>query len=212
MTHLYPVLRFAALLTCLGLPLNARTGIIPSPAASNTEYHVELGLTYASGIENVINQMEKTIGFERESTWPIGLRISAYAKMESGIGFGMGVGPWTTINVEDRRYYPYHNNDVKVSYIVPVFADIRYYFPRAGFLTPYIRAGVAYPISGGDYIGAGDPGPLVALGAHAWEHRYVTIGIEAGYDGSKVEVKSGYLHAAEKLRPTEFTLSVFASF
>jgi len=213
MTNRYNVLRFAALLTCLGLPLVARTGIIPSPAASNTEYHFEFGLTYASGVENVINQMEKNFGFNRDNSSSIGLKLSAYAKMESGLGFGVGVGPCTYIEVRDDNHYYYHHNDnVKTSYIIPVFADVRYYFPRAGFLTPYVRAGVAYPISGGDFIGAGDPAPVVALGANVWEHRIVAIGIEAGYDASKVRVKSGYLHESEKVRPTEFTLSVFAAF
>ncbi len=213
MTNRHHVLLFAALLTGLGLPLVARTGIIPSPAASTTEYHVELGFTYASGIENVLNQLEKNFGFERNNSTSIGLKLTGYAKLENGIGFGVGVGPCSYIEVRDQNHYYHHYDDnVKSSYVIPVFADIRYYFPKAGFLAPYIRAGVAYPISGGDYIGMGDPAPLIAIGANVWEHRIVAIGIEAGYDASKVKVKSGYLHQAEKVRPTEFTLSVFAAF
>jgi hypothetical protein len=204
--------RLTALLTCLSMPLLSRAGIIPSPADSNTEFHLEAGLTYASGVENVMDQMKTNFGVDRDYVWPIGLKLAAYAKTPSGFGFGGGIGPCEFIQVKDHsRYYHNYDND-QWSYIVPVFADVRYFLPKNGFLAPYVRVGVAYPISGGDQIGSGTPGPVVAIGAHVWEHRIVAVGVEAGYDASKVEVKGGYLHQAEKVRPTEFTLSVFATF
>lgn len=212
MTNRYNALRFAALLTCLGLPLVARTGIIPSPAGSNTEYHVEVGFTYASGVENIANQLVKNFRFQSASFIPIGPKVSGYAKLENGIGFGVGIGPCSFIEVRDHNHSYDYNDDRKTSYIIPFVADIRYYFPKTGAFAPYIRAGIAYPISSGDHIGASTPAPVVALGANVWEHRIVAIGIEAGYDASEVEVKSGPFHAAEKIRPTEFTLSVFAAF
>lgn len=212
MTHRYTALHFSVLLSCLCLPLGARTGIIPSPAGSSTEYHVEIGLTYASGMENVVHQMETNFGLERDNVWPIGLKLTAYAKTTDGLGFGGGIGPCEFIQVRDNNHYYHNNDDVKSSYVIPVFADLRYYFPRTGLLTPYVRAGVTCPIAGGDYIGTGTPGPVVAIGAHVWEHRILAIGVEAGYDASRVKVKSGYLHASEDVRPTEFTLSVFAAF
>jgi hypothetical protein len=206
-------LRFAALLTCVSLPLVSHArDIISSPAYNNTEYHFEAGLTYASGIENVSDQMKTNFGLERDYLMPVGIKLSAYAQTANGFGYGGGVGPCEFFTVKDRNHHYYHNDDTNTSYIIPVFADLRYYFPKNGYLAPYVRAGVAYPFSGGDYIGAGTPGPVVAIGAHVWEHRIVAIGVEAGYDASKVEVKSGYLHQAEKVRSTEFTLSVFATF
>ena len=213
MKHSNIALRFAAVLTCLSLPLVSHAkAIIPSPAGSSTEYHVEAGLTYASGVQNIVDQMKTNFGFDHDYIWPIGIKLTAYAQTSSGFGYGGGIGPCEFISVKDRSHYYHHDDDTNTSYIIPVFADLRYYFPQNGFFAPYVRAGVAYPISGGDYIGNGTPGPLVAIGAHVWEHRILAIGVEAGYDASKVEVKSGYLHQAEKVRSTEFTLSVFVTF
>jgi len=207
------ILRFVALLACFGTPLVSRAGaIIPSPAANNTEYHFEAGLAYASGVQNVVDQMKTNFGFESDNTWSIGVRLSAYALTPGGFGYGAGVGPAEFFTVKDYNHYYNHHDDTNTSYIIPVFADLRYYFPKDGYLAPYVRAGISYPIAGGDYIGGGTPGPLVALGTLVWEHRVVAIGVEAGYDGSKVEVKDGYWHQAEKVRSTEFTFSVFARF
>ena len=207
-------LRLPALLACLSLPLIAHAGsIIPSPASSYTEFHVEAGLTYASGVNKVMDQMETNFGLDRDYVWPIGIKLDAYAKTQSGFGYGGGIGPCTFIQVKEHGdHYYRHYDDDKWSYIIPVFADVRFYFPKNGSLTPYVRAGVAYPIAGGDYIGSGTPGPLVAVGMHVWEHRILAVGVEAGYDASKVEVKAGYLHQAEKVNPTALTISVFATF
>jgi hypothetical protein len=204
MKHRNVVLRFAALLACLGMPLLSR--------ASGTEYHFEAGLTYASGVENVADQMKTNFGLERDYLMPVGIKVSAYAQTPNGFGYGGGVGPCEFFSVKDRNHYYHHDDDTNTSYVIPVFADVRYYFPKNGALAPYVRAGVSYPISGGDYIGSGTPGPVVAIGAHVWEHRIVAVGVEAGYDASKVEVKDGFLHRAEKVQSTAFTFSVFASF
>jgi len=206
-------LRFATLLACLGTPFVSRaSAIIPSPAGSRTEFHFEAGLTYASGVQNVVDQMKTNFGFDHDTLWPIGIKLTAYAKTPSGFGYGGGVGPCEFFTVKDHNHYYHHNDDSNTSYIIPVFADVRYYFPKNDYLAPYVRAGVACPIAGGDYIGSGTPGPVVALGANVWEHRIVAIGVELGYDASQVEVKDGFLHQAEKVRATEFTISVFASF
>lgn len=207
------ILRFATLLACFGMPLASRaSAIIPSPASDRTEFHFEAGLTYASGVEKVANQMETNFGLERNYLMPVGFKFTAYAKTPCGFGYGVGVGPCSFFSVKDRNHYYHHNDDTNTSYIIPVFADLRYYFPQDGLFAPYVRAGVADSIAGGDYIGSGTPGPVVAVGTLVWEHRIVAIGVEAGYDASKVEVKAGYLHQAEKVRSTEFTFSVFASF
>jgi len=213
MTYRHILLRSIALLTCLGLPLVSKaSGIIPAPTGSSTEFHVEIGLTYASGVENVIDQMETNFGFDRDSSWPVGLKLTAYARRSDGFGFGVGVGPSEFFQVKDHNHHYNHNDDTTSSYIIPMFADIRYYLSTNSSFTPYVRAGVSCPLAGGDYIGSGSPGAVVAIGAHVWEHRIVAVGVELGYDDSRVKVKDGYLHQAEKVRPTEFTFSVFATF
>lgn len=185
--------------------------IIPSPASQRVEVHGEAGLTVSSGLENVLDQMETNFGVDRDSIIPISFRFAGYVKYPNGIGIGASLGPCHFINVEDDdRYYHHHNDDW--SYIMPVSADLRYYFPTGSNLAPYVRAGVSYPISGGEHLGRGTPGPVAAIGSHVWQSHWVGIGVEAGYDGSKVKVKAGDFHGAEKVRPVEFTFSVYAVF
>jgi hypothetical protein len=38
------------------------------------------------------------------------------------------------------------------------------------------------------------------------------LGLELGYDSSTVKVKSGYLHHAANVRPTQYCFRVFAAF
>jgi hypothetical protein len=207
------MLRIAALLTCLTLPLASHArDIIAAPVQNTTEFHSEIGLTYASGVTKVADQMESNFGLVRDSLIPVGLRVSAYAKQSNGFGFGGGVGPCAFVTVEDRNHYYSHNSDKSTSYIIPLFVDVRYYFPRNGDIEPYVRAGVSGSIAGGDYLGNGSIGPVVAVGTQVWARHIVSIGVEAGYDGSKVKVKDGYYHPAADVRPVEFTFSVFARF
>jgi len=227
-------LRVSAVLACLSLPLlaQARSGIIPSPRDSQTEFHVEVGITYASGMNNVVNQLKKNFGLEDDNSFPLGLKITAIAKLPSGLAFGGGFGPcqYYRVRTYNPRYGSYYNqsyyyddyyydsgyrysyDDYQESYIFPVFADIRYYFPKNSVLTPFVRAGIAYPISGGDFLSAGIPGAIGAIGAQFIETRYFAMGVEVGYDDSKVQVKSGPFHPKEKVRPTEWTISLFAAF
>jgi hypothetical protein len=213
MNHRTSILRFAVLAYSLSLAFSVQArDIIASPAQDTMEFHSEVGLTYASGVINVADQMKTNFGLDHKDLWPVGLRISAYVKRSNGLGFGGGIGPCVFVTVEDRNHYYHHDDDNSTSYIIPVFADVRYYFPQSGSFEPYVRAGISGAIAGGDYLGNGTLGPVVAIGAQVWGRRIVSIGVEAGYDAAKVKVKDGYLHQAEEVRPTEFTFSVYARF
>lgn len=187
------------------------SSIIPSPAGSPYQFHLEAGLTYASGFDKVADQVEQNFGLERKSTWPIGLKVSGYVEHSSGLAAGLSFGPFMFIRVENRNGY-HHYDNTQDSYIIPASFDVRFFLPTNGPITPYARVGVAYPFSGGDQIGSGKAGPVAALGVHLWENRLLSAGIEAGYDGSKVEVKGGYYHGPEDIRPVEFTFGVFVVF
>jgi hypothetical protein len=212
MSHHTTVIRVSLILACLGLTASARQDIIPSPASNTWDLHGEAGLTIISGFDNVLNQLKTNFGIEHDSSWPIGIRLSGYVENSDGLAFGGSIGPCEIFLVKDHTHRRHQEDDNKWSYIIPVSADIRYFFPKYGTIIPYVRAGIAYPISGGEYIGSATPGPVVAIGAHVWEHRIVAVGVEAGYDGSQVKVKDGPLHGAENVRPVEFTFSVFAAF
>lgn len=226
--------RLCALLAFFGLPFvaHARSGIIPSPRGSQTEFHLEVGFTHASGMNNVINQMEKNFGLEDDDSFPVGLKISGYAKMANGFAVGAGIGPCQYYRVRTYRpyhgsyyYYDYYYDDYyydygyyydadedETSYVVPVFADVRYYFPKNALMTPYVRAGIAYPISGGDHLSAGTPGAIAAIGAQFVETRYFSLHAEVGFDDSRVTVRSGPFGRKQEVRPTEWTISFGVTF
>lgn len=201
----------AALIASSALPL-CRAGNAFAPSESNSvAFHFEAGITYASGTEKLMDQLENNFGLEKKSNWPVGLKATAYGIMPSGFGFGASVGPCMFVKVEDHHHY-YDHDDSDTNYVIPLSVDARFYFPTKGMLAPYVRAGVTCPISGGKQVGSGSIGPVAAVGVHVWEHRIFSLGLEAGYDASKVEVKGGYYHGAEKVRPVGFNLSIFATF
>lgn len=202
-----PLLICAALVGACSL--HAKT-LVPPAADGSLDFHFEAGLTYSSGVNKVADQLAENFGLEKKSTWPIGLKLAGYAEHSSGLAVGASVGPFEFIRVEDRSGY--HHGDAQNSYIVPASLDLRFFLPPNGSFTPYARIGVSYPFSGGDQIGTGTAGPVGAVGLHVWEHRVLSIGVEAGYDGSQVEVKAGDYHGAEKVKAVGFTFSVFASF
>ena len=184
--------------------------IIPAPASSDLSFHFEAGLSYSSGIDKVADQLEQNFGLEKKSTWPIRIKFSGYAEYANGLAVGASIGPFMFIQVEDRS--PYHTYGNQESYVVPSSLDVRFFPLLSGPYRPYLRAGLAYPFSGGDQIGSGTVGPVTALGLYFWSHRIMSLGVEAGYDGSEVEIKGGAFHGPEKVRPVGFTFSVFASF
>lgn len=210
-----PRVLFFGLLACFSVPLAARP-IIPSPAASTTEYHVEGGLTFASGLANVVDQLETNFRIEDDSSWPIGIKLSAYARHANGFGYGVSIGPGEFIVIDENNDNDdddyYDRDDDEWNYILPLSVDVRYYFNNAGDIAPYVRAGISYPITGGDYIGSGSPGPIAAIGAHFWHNDLLSIGAELGYDGSEIEVEAGPFHGAQDVKSTEFTFGVFVTF
>ena len=171
--------------------------------------HWEIGVTYAAGVNKVVDQMEINFGVTKKSVWPVGLKLGGYDEFSSGWCVGGSVGPCEVIAV-DRGYY----DDTNYNYIVPVTVDVRYIFPGQGEQKFYIRAGVTEPLAGGDYIGSGTPGPAVAIGGEVWHGRNLSVGLEAGYDGSKVEVKQGYYYGnpATKVTPIGFNATIFVRF
>jgi hypothetical protein len=192
-------------------------GITGSSVSAKTEatgnktgFHFEAGLSYASGTENVLSQVETNFGFSRDHKWPVGIQLSAYNRFANGFAVGASAGPAMFFRVKDSGSH--YENSGQWNYIIPVSADVRFFFDKRGWLAPYVRVGVVCPISGGDQIGSGSAGLIGAIGANIWEVRPMALGLEIGYDSSKVEIKSGYLHQAEKVRPTEFTFRAFVAF
>jgi hypothetical protein len=203
-----PALRLFAVCGGLALPLSAVFAASDSAVASGDKMHWEVGLTYASGVNKVMDQLERNFGVTKKSVWPVGLKLGGYDEFSNGWGFGASVGPCMVIEVENG----YGSSDNNFNYIIPVTFDARYSFPIDGKAKGYVRFGVTEPFASGDYFNSSTPGPVVAIGAEVWHGSSVSVGIEAGYDGSKVEVKGSYYAPSAKVTPIGFNASVFVRF
>jgi len=205
-----PALRLFTVLGSLSLPLSAAASS-DEAGAGGPAVHWEAGLTYASGISKVTNQIEANFAVTKKSIWPVGLKLGGYAEYASGWGFGGSVGPWEVIRIDHGRYFG--SGDSSYNYIVPITLDARYFFSGEGQGKVYVRAGLTQPIVGGDYLGSGTVGPVVAIGSEVWHGSHMSVGMEAGYDGSKVEVKgTAYNIPAVKVTPVAFTVGLFVRF
>lgn len=159
-------------------------------------FRFPIGLTYAQGAYDVMDQVEESLvneGFIVDDTFvfPVGLTLNPYYEWDSGIGVGLSVGP-TIFMASERRTWGggWNNSDVDLSYIIPVGGFVRYTFLRDGNISPYVRAGVKYPIAGGDYMENGQAGFSGGVGVDFFRTKKVQMVLEVGYDMSKVDVGS----------------------
>jgi hypothetical protein len=176
--------------------------------AGGDSFHWEIGLTYASGVNKVTDKLELNFGVTKKSVWPVGLKLGGYEEFSSGWGIGGSVGPCMLIEVQNA----FGSGDTSHSYIIPVTVDARYNFPIGGGAKAYVRFGVTQPFVSGDYLGSGTMGPVVAIGSEVWHGSAVSVGIEAGYDGSKVEVNGTFYSSAAKVTPVGFNAGIFVRF
>lgn len=201
---------YTTVLSCAGLLLCA--AFFQTARADDSKgYHFEAGLSYATGTDDVLRQVETNFGFSQDYKRQVGLHLAAYNRFSKNLAIGGSVGPCMFFKVTDSETH-YTDKHDHWNYVIPVSADVRYFFGKTGVFIPYLRAGLAHSIAGGDYIGPGSPGLVAAVGTYIGEKRGFKLGLELGYDSSTVKVKSGYLHHAAKVHPTEYSLRVFAAF
>lgn len=201
---------YTTVLSCAGILLcSAFVQTVKADASSG--FHFEAGLSYATGTDNVLRQVETNFGFSKEYKRQVGLHLATYNRFSENLAIGGSVGPCMFFKVTDSEAH-YTDKRDQWNYVIPVSADLRYFFNKTGVFVPYLRAGLAYSIAGGDYIGPGSPGLVAAVGTYIGEKRGFKLGLELGYDSSTVKIKSGYIHHAENVRPTEYSFRIFAAF
>jgi len=173
-----------AILIGLGLQQSTRAG----------SFHFPVGISYASGIQDAT---DKLFDFYKQDNFhvdridiPIGLTLNPYYEWDSGLGVGVSVGPTAFIFVDEKLYgNGYYTETTKFSYAVPVGGFVRYTLWRDRTVAPYIRAGVRYPLAGGDNLESSQVGPFGAVGVEFWRTKKVGMSIEVGYDASEIKVK-----------------------
>jgi outer membrane protein W len=201
---------YTTVLSCAGLLLCSAL-LTTAKADASSGYHFEAGLSYATGTDDVLRQVETNFGFSQDYKRQVGLHLAAYNRFSENLAIGGSVGPCMFFKVTDSETH-YTDKHDQWNYVIPVSADVRFFFDTLGVFVPYLRAGLAYSIAGGDYIGSGSPGLVAAVGTYIGEKHGFKLGLELGYDSSTVKVKSGYLHQAANVRPTQYCFRVFAAF
>lgn len=167
------------------------------------DWRFPVGLTFVSGMRDMVDYVEDEMGADADLYVPIGLSFAPYYEFAHGSRIGFDLGPGTIIMIEEQ-----YGDDADTPYWgVPVALTYGFTFiPRAS-LSPHARIGLKYHIAGGDWLDKSSPGVFVAAGVEFLRKNAVGVGFEIGYDGSKVEFENG-----EEFTPGEVLVSLRAIF
>jgi len=195
------ILKISGMVVLLILSLTA--------AGQCQEFHFPVGLAYASGSNAIVDKMKDNYFLGDNYLWPVGVTFNPYLEFKNGLGFGAALGPIIYMYIESRDNDDRHDDHNSYSYVIPVGLDLRYTFIKKGEVTPYIKAGFRYPITGGDYFGSGKIGAFGALGLEFLRTKRISFGLEVSYDDSKMEIKSGARGAKPNTSDQEITFGGF---
>ena len=176
-----------------------------SASAPAAEWHFPVGLTYASNFDEIKDIHEENLIFLGYSiydvgTFPVGIAFHPYMQFDSGFGIGGTLGPIMVITGD-------------VDYTdVPINVDARYSFSPKASSSPYVRAGIRYHITSGDYDEGSSPGFFGGVGVEFMKDRMIGAGIEVAIDTSEVEIRRLTTGTNETIKPTDLMISVYALF
>ncbi len=180
-------------------------GMAGEDSARAGQFHFQAGLSYVQGAYEVRDRLDDNFNLSDQFVWPVGLTLSPFYELDCGFAIGLSIGPASVIAIEESDENDY-------SFILPVGADVRYTFFRHHQIAPYLRAGVRYPIVGGDYLDSGEVGAFGAVGVEFWRQKKVQMVLEAGYDSSSVKVERGPLGGDRRATYAGFMAGVGVKF
>jgi hypothetical protein len=182
--------------------------LFSSIMAQAGDWRFPFGVSYINGVHDVEDQLEDNLRVSNYDvntfeSLPVGLSFQPYYEFDSGLGLGLGFGPFIYV-FGDADYWD-----------VPVNVCLRYAVLPKASITPYIRVGASDHIAGGDYYNRSNIGFIGAVGLEFMRNRAVNAGIEVGYDSSSVELEDLTTidpNDSVDIKPVGFTISVFAVF
>lgn len=153
---------------------------LTAPAAPGS--HFGIGLTYVSGMNDIVDQAELVYRSDDSTTIPVGLSFQYAYEYDFGGAVCANLAPLSMILLDgDVEYYD-----------VPLAVSYRHMF-IAGPVSPYARAGLAFHVVGGDLLADGQsaiaPGIVLGGGVEFMRNRAVGIGIDLAYDATEVDLK-----------------------
>lgn len=184
--------------------LVANFGICGSTYAG--EWHFPVGLSYISGVNDIGDLFEDNLEAESYiysadiTVIPVGITFRPYYEYDNGVGFGMDFGP-TMIMLSNE-------DDIDADFFnLPINVTCRYAITPDASVSPYVRAGISYNISSGDYKESSKPGLFAAVGVEMMRTKAVNLGIEFAYDSSEIEFEDHtdyYGGGIKKIKPGGF--------
>lgn len=168
-----------AAIALVGCTLNA-------PAFAG-EMNFSVGLSYASGINDVVDYYEETMeseGYEVDaSLFPLGVSHTGHYQFDNGLRLGYGVGPAFLIA-----------GDVDYTEI-PFQANVGYTFAPSASVSPYVFVGPTVHFIDGDYVTEDSAsGAIFGAGIEFARNSAVSYVLEIAKDTTEVEFSnySGY--------------------
>lgn len=152
-------------------------------SAQASEWDFGVGVSYVSGISDVVDIYEDNWEFENSGevdtfAIPIGVSFVGRYQADSGLMVHLGVGP-AFIIVGDADHTE-----------IPFSATIGYAFSPQGDSSAYARIGVVAHSVSGDYVEDSEPGTLAAIGIENGRNGGVNWGLEVSVDDSEVEFEN----------------------
>jgi hypothetical protein len=164
----------------------------------DNKFHLQAGISYASGFDNLGDAIEANNPvIDIDTIIPVGIQIGGYYEIKYGIAVGASVGP-VIVGYGDADFY-----------VVPLQASVRYYILPTKDISPFVRAGVAYSIAGGDFISSGSPGFVVGGGLEFMRTKKFGFGAEVVYNSSEVDVDATFGQPEREIKTHEITASVY---
>ncbi|MBN2382974.1 hypothetical protein JXQ70_08840 [bacterium] len=169
------------------------------------DWQLPVGFSYITGYSEIqdiyLDNLEHE-GYYVESvdSLPIGLSFQPCYSLESGLGFGAGMGPLMVIAGDASMI------------ALPINLDLNYHFFRERKWSFYVRGGARYNLVDGDYVEGSQPGYYGNLGTEFLKTRILALRCEVGYDSSAIELADLSDNTTETIQPAQFMASLFATF
>ena len=195
---------------------------------AKTDWRFPVGLTYVTGFSDVLDQYKSNLeaeGYSVDTTLnvPVGITFNPYVEFDFGLRIGGGLGPFSMIAVTKVGSSPYGSSSKDNNYYcLPINFNVGYSFLPKASISPYVKAGISYPIASGDFIEGKNAGFLGAVGVEFMRKRAVGLGLEIAIDTSTVSVvKEELLYyygrpyinsTTEDIKPIGTSISFFVVF
>ena len=182
------------LLFCVPLMANADAG----------QWRTEMGYRFLNNtdeLKDICEHISENAGKGGDvHNASINLNIQPYRQFDNGFQIGAGIGPFVLIAGDTWHL------------LVPMNVTLGWAFFTRSPVSPYVKAGISYHFSDGEYEAGSTPGVYTGIGIRLFNMKALKLGVEIAYDSARIELYDGLERKEHALHTGELTLGVFADF